>query len=419
MKKRYLILFIILNFIIFKVQAMSFLDCNVIASYRLLSLDEDHYICENNDYGTAEESIYYSQEKNTLILNKSNIYYLTNYDKNINIEVIGDNTISMLHLTTPINIVGSGTLKFKEDSYIKKVNNGEKVYQYEYNGKMVIDENKKIYEGTLIEFGEVYSTIQKSNELPEIFNEEDYNLFQVVDFINMVPVPVTPSWIASFIVTDNETSVVDGYALIKAKEVKEEVKEETKPASEKEETQAKEEKTTESTTLTNQNVTLVSEKKLDKEYKLKVNELTEESEKVKESLEEGEMLTLYDISIYKGKKQVDVKTGKYKIKIKLKKDDPVYDSYQVIYVSNDGKISEYLEGTVEDGYVVFETTHLSKYGIIGKNNPVKEVKEEIKVEVPKKDSKALPITILASFVILSTSLILFVVYKSKHIKKKS
>ena len=418
MKKRYLFILIILSFIVLKVQAMSFLDCNVIASYRLLSLDEDHYICDNNDYGTAEDSIYYSKEKNTIILNKSNIYYLTNYDKNVNIEVVGDNTITMLHLSTPINIIGSGTLKFKEDSYIKKVNNGEKVYQFEYNGKMVVDENKKIYEGTLVEFAENYLVLQKNNELPESFNEEDYNLLQVVDFINMVPVAVTPSWIATYIVTDNETSVVDGYALIKEKVVKEEVKEEKKEEK-KEEPAPKEENNTESTTLTNQNVTFISEKKLDKKYKLKVNELPEESKKVEETIEEGKMISLYDISIYKGKKQVDVKTGKYKIKIKLRKEDPVYDNYQIVYVSDDGKISEYLEGTVEDGYVVFETTHLSKYGIIGKNNPVPEVKEEVKVEVPKKDSKALPITILVSFAVLSTSLILFVVYKSKHLKKKS
>ena len=420
MRKKYLLFVVVLSLIVFKVNAISFLDCDVVASFRLLSLEEDNYICKNKNYGKAEDAIYYDSVNNNIVLKGSNIYYFTNYDVNTNIVVSGENNITMMHLDTPINISGTGSIKFKEDSFVKKVNNGEKVYQYEYNGKLVINEEKKIFEGTLLEFADVYSNLIELNNLPEEFREEDYNLIQVTDFINMVPVLVTPSWIANYIVTSNSTDVVDGYAVIKGEEKQEEKKEEViedKKSNDKKEVK----KVEQSTTLTNQNVTLVSEKKLNKKYKLKVNDLTEKEEEIKEEVSDGKVVSLYDISIYKGKKQVPVKNGKYVIKIKLSEEDKNYDSYQVIYVSKDGKITEYLDGKEENGYIVFETTHLSKYGIVGKKEEVKKVKETKvvpKVKIEKKKSNILQIGIMLFCTLVFLTIILFVVYQSKHIKKR-
>lgn len=55
-----------------------------------------------------------------------------------------------------------------------------------------------------------------------------------------------------------------------------------------------------------------------------------------------------------------------KIKIALPDDLKGFDSYEVVYLLR-GKIRDRLPATVEDGYLVFETTHLSEYGIIAKN----------------------------------------------------
>ena len=64
----------------------------------------------------------------------------------LTIDITGDNNISMLRLSdSKFSVTGSGSLKFKQNSFVKKVINGEAVYQYVYKDKMVIDENKKIY----------------------------------------------------------------------------------------------------------------------------------------------------------------------------------------------------------------------------------------------------------------------------------
>ena len=52
-----------------------------------------------------------------------------------------------------------------------------------------------------------------------------------------------------------------------------------------------------------------------------------------------------------------------KIRIALPEDLKGFNKYEVVYISND-EIKETLPATVEDGYIVFETTHLSEYGIV-------------------------------------------------------
>ena len=55
-----------------------------------------------------------------------------------------------------------------------------------------------------------------------------------------------------------------------------------------------------------------------------------------------------------------------KIRIALPEDLKGFDKYEVVYISND-KIKETIPTTVKDGYIVFETSHLSQYGIIATN----------------------------------------------------
>ena len=59
-----------------------------------------------------------------------------------------------------------------------------------------------------------------------------------------------------------------------------------------------------------------------------------------------------------------------KIKIALPEELKGYNKYEVVYIL-DGEIKERLPATIEEGYLVFETTHLSEYGVIAEN-----VKEE-------------------------------------------
>ena len=55
------------------------------------------------------------------------------------------------------------------------------------------------------------------------------------------------------------------------------------------------------------------------------------------------------------------------IRIKLPEILKGYNHFQAAYIGRQNEIKETLPATLEDGYIVFETTHLSKYGIIATN----------------------------------------------------
>lgn len=55
-----------------------------------------------------------------------------------------------------------------------------------------------------------------------------------------------------------------------------------------------------------------------------------------------------------------------KIRIALPKDLTGFNKYEVVYISNN-EIKEKFPAKVEDGYIVFETSHLSQYGVIATN----------------------------------------------------
>ena len=61
-----------------------------------------------------------------------------------------------------------------------------------------------------------------------------------------------------------------------------------------------------------------------------------------------------------------ISNTKMKIRIALPEDLKGYDKYEVVYIVND-EIKETLPAAVENGYIVFETNHLSQYGIIATN----------------------------------------------------
>ena len=74
-----------------------------------------------------------------------------------------------------------------------------------------------------------------------------------------------------------------------------------------------------------------------------------------------------DINVLDGNNNVvKISDTKMKIRIALPEDLKGYDKYEVVYIVND-EIKETLPATVENGYIVFETNHLSQYGIIATN----------------------------------------------------
>ena len=64
------------------------------------------------------------------------------------------------------------------------------------------------------------------------------------------------------------------------------------------------------------------------------------------------------------------------IRILLEESLRGYDKYQVVYIK-DGKIVEEMPTKIEGNYIVFETTHLSEYGIVKKHRK-KQIKHKIR-----------------------------------------
>lgn len=396
MKKRYLAFFLLVMFIgLNSPKALVIDDCKVLASYKLYSsLDEENYICKGKEYGSVTDSIYYSGEGEDIILNKFNGYYFSNYDQPITFKLNGDSNISMLHLSdTKIKITGNGSLKFKENSFVKKVINGESVYQFQYNDKLVLNDNKKIYEGIEKEFEENYDNLKVVNSLPDKYNKEDYVLIQTADYSKMTTVPVTDSWMKKHIDTSLVMESVDGFGIVKyVKETKKE------------------------STLEGKNVILIS-KDVNDGYQLNERDLTNDeiANKVDSSINES-LISLYDVSIYNGNKLVSMKDGKYTIKIKLDDVKEKYENYKIIYVNDSGDIEEYIDGRIDGDYIVFETSHLSQYGVIG------NIKGEAYSINPSNKrhllSNAVKISILVGFAALSSCVITYLLSKSHTTKRR-
>lgn len=360
MKKRYLAI-IVLLFIcsIAKVNALTIGDCEVLASYKLYSsLDEENYICKGKEYGSSIDAIYYSGNGSKIVLNNFNAYYFTNWEEHdVTIDISGNNNISMLDLSdSKFTVTGSGTLKFKQNSFVKKFVNGEPVYRYVYKDKTVINSDKKIYEGKQKEFEENYEYLKEINKLPNEYNLDDYVLVQVADYTKMTSVTVTEDWIKQHINTNLEIDAVEGFGIVKY--VKPEAQKAPESTGDKNNNQ-----------LETDNVILITDKNVNTEYELKEENLTnhEVATKVSNTIEK-DLVSLYDVSVYNGKEQVPMKDGQYTMKIKLDNNIDKYENYQIIYVNDNGEIEEYIDAKIEDGYIVFNTSHLSQYGVIA--NPI-------------------------------------------------
>ncbi len=395
-------------FFTIKVSALTVGDCKVLVSFKLnSSLDEDSYICKGTSYGFEGDPIYYDGTGNTISLNKFSAYYFTNWDEEVVLNIKGNNNISLLHISdVAINVEGNGLLKFKTNSFAKKVVNGDAVYQYVYDKKIILMDNKKIYEGTVEDFVRDYNSLKELNKLPDEYNETNYELVQVEDYTKMSSLAITSAWFTKRISTRLKTYVEDGYGVIKyvAPPVKKEVKEDSK-----------------NSVLKTSNVVLITDKKVDKKYKLKEKNLksTKVAQQLSSSLDNGkDLVSLYDVSVYNGNDVVEMKDGKYTIKIKIDGKMADYENYQIIYVNDNGDIEEYIDGVVENGYIVFKTTHLSQYGVIA------DQVEMATVGINKSNKLLnwktfIKLSILGMVAVGSMLVLLQLNYKSKHIRKRA
>ena len=94
---------------------------------------------------------------------------------------------------------------------------------------------------------------------------------------------------------------------------------------------------------------------------------------VKKELADKNVKFIADINVLDGDNNVvKISDTKMKIRLALPEDLKGYEKYEVVYILN-GEIKETIPATVEDGYIVFETTHLSQYGIMATSKSVTNV----------------------------------------------
>ena len=105
-----------------------------------------------------------------------------------------------------------------------------------------------------------------------------------------------------------------------------------------------------------------------KDYKLDIKSI-----EVKKELADKNVKFVADINVLDGNSNVvNISNTKMKIRIALPDDLKGYNKYEVAYILN-GEIKETMPAAVESGYIVFEASHLSQYGIIA-TNTVNETK---------------------------------------------
>ncbi len=103
---------------------------------------------------------------------------------------------------------------------------------------------------------------------------------------------------------------------------------------------------------------IIFNKEISKNYVLDIKKV-----EVKKELADKNVKYVVDINVLENGQVVKINDTKMKIKIALPEDLKGYKKYEVVYIK-DNQIQETIPATIEDGYIVFETTHLSEYGII-------------------------------------------------------
>lgn len=131
---------------------------------------------------------------------------------------------------------------------------------------------------------------------------------------------------------------------------------------------------------------------IDSNYKLVINNVD-----VNKDLADKNVKFIADIKVLKDNEIVEISGTKMKIRIALPEELKGYNTYSVVYILND-EIKETIPATLQDGYIVFETTHLSEYGIIATNtnstpgnsedNSNKNADKKTKAELDKSTSNA-------------------------------
>ena len=103
---------------------------------------------------------------------------------------------------------------------------------------------------------------------------------------------------------------------------------------------------------------IIFDKEISKNYVLDTKKV-----EVKKELADKNVKYVVDINVLENGQIVNINDIKMKIKVALPEDLKDYKKYEIVYIL-DNEIKETIPATIEDGNIVFETSHLSEYGIV-------------------------------------------------------
>ena len=103
---------------------------------------------------------------------------------------------------------------------------------------------------------------------------------------------------------------------------------------------------------------IIFDKEISKNYVLDTKKV-----EVKKELADKNVKYIVDINVLENGQIVNINDIKMKIKVALPEDLKDYKKYEIVYIL-DNEIKETIPATIEDGNIVFETSHLSEYGIV-------------------------------------------------------
>ena len=172
------------------------------------------------------------------------------------------------------------------------------------------------------------------------------------------------------------------------------------------------------------------EKAVEKGSKLQIVKVAEEKVAEVKKIEKN-LKAVFDINVVSNAGEIiKIEDNKMQIRILLEESLRGYDKYQVVYIK-DGKIVEEMPTKIEGNYIVFETTHLSEYGIVANNNEKveeaqkpqtdnKETQEEAnKTQNPQTGDNVVVFGIIFVVAVLGLAISTIISKKNKNIKKKN
>lgn len=84
----------------------------------------------------------------------------------------------------------------------------------------------------------------------------------------------------------------------------------------------------------------------------------------------GTLLKLYEMYLYNNGVEIHKVDGGFKLKIKITDDMKGYDSYNLIYIADDGTTEDAIELIINGEYLEGTLPHLSMYALVGNKNEV-------------------------------------------------